>query len=139
MKRCSSCHRLKPLDDFHRNAHHKDGHSYDCKRCRSIDYWNQPVEEKRRKRALRIQRGYQIGVARERSECEKKRCATCRQILPVAVFGPDRVEPDGGSECAECAGAVPWFPRILLRARRGLLAHLSVYDEDLPIAAGLSG
>ena len=138
-KRCTSCGLTKPLDDFHRNAHHKDGRSYDCKRCRGVGYWNQPLDVKRRKRALRIQRGYQTAGPRERSEVDKKRCVICHQLLPLSVFRPDCVDPDGGSECAECAGAVPWFPRILLRARRGLLARLSVYDDDMPIAAGLRG
>ena len=138
-KRCTSCGLVKPLDDFHRNAHHKDGRSYDCKRCRGVGYWNQPLDVKRRKRALRIQRGYQTAGPRERSEVDKKRCVICHQLLPLSVFRPDCVDPDGGSECAECAGAVPWFPRILLRARRGLLARLSVYDDDMPIAAGLRG
>ena len=134
-KRCSRCRRLKTLDEFHRNKSNPDGHSYDCKACRSLGYDLLSDEEKRRRRALRVQRD---GM-RHHTERDKKRCVICHRIMLVTVFRPDRIEPDGGNECAECAAIRPWRPLALLRGRKGLLDHLAVYDEYMPIAAGLLG
>ena len=138
-KRCTSCGRIKPLSDFHRNAHHKDGHSYDCKRCRGLGYWNQSAEEKRRRHALRVQRAARRDAPTDHRSHEKKRCVVCHRILLITVFQPDRVDPDGGNECAECAQISPWTRAALRRGRRRLLDHLSAYDDDMPIAAGLRG
>lgn len=32
-KRCSKCHDVKPLDDFHKNKAHSDGRANYCKEC----------------------------------------------------------------------------------------------------------
>lgn len=33
MKWCTGCHQYKPIDEFHANSTHLDGHSFDCKEC----------------------------------------------------------------------------------------------------------
>jgi len=37
-KRCSRCRKKKPLSDFGKNKHNKDGYTYWCKHCRSKYY-----------------------------------------------------------------------------------------------------
>jgi hypothetical protein len=135
VKQCSSCRRLRSLEDFHRNSHHKDGRSYDCKQCRRLGYWNLSDREKRRKRALRIQREGKDphNAARDK----KKRCFVCHKTFAFSVFQPDRVEPDGGNECAECSGIRPWLSTALLRARKQLLTHLAIYNS-LPLAVNIT-
>jgi hypothetical protein len=34
-KLCTKCGETKPIDKYHRNRKHKDGHEYTCKGCRS--------------------------------------------------------------------------------------------------------
>ena len=46
MKWCNSCHQWKPIEEFHANRTHSDGHSVDCKVCH-----NAVNNEARRKRA----------------------------------------------------------------------------------------
>jgi len=33
MKWCTGCHQWKPIEEFHANRTHSDGHSVDCKVC----------------------------------------------------------------------------------------------------------
>lgn len=33
MKKCSTCQRTKPQDQFHKNCKYKDGLNFDCKAC----------------------------------------------------------------------------------------------------------
>ena len=35
-KKCSKCGELKPLEEFHKDQSHKDGHKNICKKCLSV-------------------------------------------------------------------------------------------------------
>ena len=132
-KLCSTCRRFKSHDEFHRNRHNRDGFNYKCKACRSRGYALESDEYRGRVRDLRADR-----EGRERGpDREKKRCVICHRYLRVGAFHPSRVAPDGENECAECARISPWMREAIRRGRRELLDRLAVYDDDMPIAAGL--
>ena len=134
-KRCPSCRHIKSLEDFHRNKSSSDGHAHECKACRNRGYALASDEARIRKGDLRsIRENGHHGPHRD-----KKRCLVCHRYLLIRAFRPHRFSPDGENECIECARIAPWKRAVLRLARRELLDHLAVYDENMPIAAGLRG
>ena len=131
-KRCSSCRRLKSMDDFHLHARNPDGRQYECIACRRRGY----VESAAKRFIARNPRASRGERARGKPR-DKKRCIICHRYLSISAFRPSRVAPDGENECSACAHISPWVRGALRHGRRALLEHLAVYDDDLPIAAGL--
>lgn len=40
MKTCSTCKKVKTLDNFHKNKYNKDGYQYRCRECCNLHYEN---------------------------------------------------------------------------------------------------
>ena len=38
VKICTKCGMSKPLSEFHKNRHHKDGLAYRCKECANLNF-----------------------------------------------------------------------------------------------------
>ena len=64
-KRCSKCHEVKELTDFHRSSTSRDGRTSRCRTCRAVDT-RAYVERRRRAEALAEQRGRDLEAAEGR-------------------------------------------------------------------------
>lgn len=86
MKRCCYCGKVKPLSDFHIASNFRDGHRYDCKKCRVIrseQYYEthkNQVEEYRQKNKEHIKEYNKIYHEINREDLLAYRQATKDQI-----------------------------------------------------------
>lgn len=82
-KRCSACYETKPLSDFCKSHHTRDGLEYQCKDCRRLY---------RKARTRKV----------KRSVVEKE-CPQCKEVKLAKAFSIDRSRSDGLSRiCKEC-------------------------------------
>jgi hypothetical protein len=47
-KKCYSCDKIKPLEEYHKSRNEKDGHAYECKECknaRNVQYRIDNIEK----------------------------------------------------------------------------------------------
>ena len=133
VRRCSTCHVVKPLSEFGRDKNNWLGHTHECKACRKL------YETSERGRALRkvAHRRYtQSANGREvmkragerwrrrrgvrpakpprhlRVPVAEKRCSICQQIKPIEAFHRDKSAYDGRSHrCEICTKAEKRHPR----------------------------
>lgn len=90
-KRCSRCKKVKPLEEFSRNANHKDGYGCYCRLC-AAEYakeWRQKNPDYR--------------TAKTRIVVEEKQCQRCKKVKPIEEFPKNKRNCDGrGSYCRSC-------------------------------------
>jgi len=85
-KRCYTCGRIKPIEEFYVNKRNKDGRDCYCKTCRKMYRKNHKTE---------------ITV-----ELTEKQCAKCRIVKPCSDFYRSKERHDGlHSDCKKCRNA----------------------------------
>ena len=101
MKRCSDCGELKALEDYHRSASHKDGHTSQCKVCHSAYC--------KRKRSVTCKDCGVEYYKRNRyafcPHCDKPRktCGVCGKTKLLTQFYNNRNTKDGRQKiCLVC-------------------------------------
>src|SRR5258708_7457927 len=92
-KECRGCHKVKSLQDFYPFVGGVYGRAAQCKKC-SREF-KRKYDDRPRKTDRR--RGY---IAEDKSE---KQCSTCKVIMPISEFYPNKSRPGGfSSSCKEC-------------------------------------
>ena len=82
-KVCTKCGAEKPVSEFYRDKHNRDGFRNRCKPCVYVP-----------KKPLR---------QREQLPEGKKRCSTCNEIKEVMFFSKNKLNLDGyGYQCKAC-------------------------------------
>jgi hypothetical protein len=88
-KRCTKCGVERPLEDFPRDSHRKDGHCSRCKAC-----------ERERNRFYTLRNEVHVAAG---NVPHLKRCIVCNMEKPLAQYTLSRRMPDGhASQCREC-------------------------------------
>lgn len=94
MKVCSKCKVEQPLNEFYADGRAKDGKQSQCRTCKNSDI--------DRKRAL----GIYSKVALTKITLTEKKCAKCKEILPIDAFASSLTTSSGKrSYCRLCASA----------------------------------
>lgn len=128
MKHCLRCHTTKPIGEFDRDYHRKDGHRSHCRDCRSAaaraQYGRRKARQRRTYDTLR-----RMGMSRERYdamlEAQGGVCAICGSAQTTR--GWKRLAVDHNHEtgeilgllCDDCNQGLGYFgdkPEILARA-----------------------
>lgn len=127
-KRCYKCGVTKPLEDFHRDRHKRDGHQDICKGCTKI------------RRAA-----YEAAHRAPRKEPPpidpvSKYCRKCNTTKLREEFYPNRKARDGlMTHCKECHKArTRAFYREPIHREKHNAAHRSRYAQDPELRAWLS-
>lgn len=89
-KECKSCHKIKPISEFVKDKHRKDGFHHICKECKG-----------------KLHQGLVYKWEQERSQRtdlpDEKKCAKCNRVLPVSQFTKSINSKDGFENyCREC-------------------------------------
>lgn len=87
-KKCTKCGEVKPLSEYHRNRHARDGHNYSCKEC---------------VRAADAKRWAKKAAARQElffSDTHMQ-CSGCGEVKPFDDFYHFRGVPNG-KRCKQC-------------------------------------
>jgi len=85
-KRCSRCKKEKPLSEFGKDTHAKDGLFCYCKPC--LRAYNEE---------------YKKTVSLSKINSKSKRCSRCGLVKPAEQFIKNMSSPDGlASKCKEC-------------------------------------
>ena len=83
-KKCTNCHKVKPLWDFSVDNRTKDGLRYTCKECDAI------MQKNSRAKMTYI-------------KVEFKQCSDCGIVKSINEFGLDKTKKDGHrSYCLSC-------------------------------------
>lgn len=102
MKRCSSCKISKPLEEFPRHPHKRDGRGSRCNECRRRDHALWRANNPDKKRAAN-QRYHQRLRHPEAIPPGYKICAYCNTLRPAPEFARNRSTLDGlSSKCKSC-------------------------------------
>ncbi|UCH72482.1 MAG: hypothetical protein JSW62_02740 [Thermoplasmatales archaeon] len=89
-KICKDCNEVKPINDFNKDKHRKDGRSHICKNCTT------------RRHQKMVQRWRQERNQRTELLVSKK-CAKCNHELPISKFTKNINSKDGmDSICKDC-------------------------------------
>lgn len=99
-KRCSTCRRVLPLDEFGVRDRSEDGRQAacrDCSRARNRDYYARKKAGKVKSREAKLLS----------SDGRRKECATCHLALPPEAFAKSSNRMDGlYPSCKNCANAL---------------------------------
>lgn len=89
-KECKSCHKIKPISEFGKDKHRKDGLYHVCKECKN-------------KRHQRLIQRWEKKRSQKVDIPDEKTCIKCQRVLPVSQFTKSINYKDGlDNICKEC-------------------------------------
>lgn len=88
VKRCSACHKYKPVGMFYKNASRVDGLNHECKEC--FDLRSKGLLPKRKGHRQKIVKCMVCGELYERKRSETAICDVCKRYIKQTDFEVNR-------------------------------------------------
>jgi len=135
MKTCNKCGETKPLSEFHKDKHRKDGHTSSCGRCctKQSSAWYRKNPLVKRNASLIKQYGITLEQFEKMKQDQQHKCAICENTFKNSV--DTCVDHDHETKkvrallCNHCNRAIGLFKEST-KSIKAALNYLKKYKEQ---------